>query len=133
VDSYLLVFAGLLLAAGTLGDRFGRKRALFAGLTIFGIGSLFAAASDSSTALIASRALMGVGAAAIMPTTLSILTNIFPSEERPKAIAIWAAVAGMGIAIGPISGGFLIEYFNWNSIFLVTCPWSCSVSSPGRS
>jgi EmrB/QacA subfamily drug resistance transporter len=122
VDSYLLVFAGLLLAAGTLGDRFGRKRALFTGLGIFGAGSLLAAISSSSTELIASRALMGVGAAAIMPTTLSILTNIFPTDERPKAIAIWAATAGMGIAIGPISGGFLIEHFAWSSIFLVNLP-----------
>ena len=122
VDSYLLVFAGLLLAAGTLGDRFGRRRALFTGLGIFGLGSLFAAISSSSTELIASRALMGVGAAAIMPATLSILTNIFPKEERPKAIAIWAATAGMGIAIGPISGGFLIENFAWSSIFLVNLP-----------
>jgi len=122
VDSYLLVFAGLLLAAGSLGDRFGRKRALFTGLGIFGLGSLLAAISTSSDQLIASRALMGVGAAAIMPTTLSILTNIFPKDERPKAIAIWAAVAGMGIAVGPISGGWLIEHFDWSSIFLVNLP-----------
>jgi EmrB/QacA subfamily drug resistance transporter len=122
VDSYLLVFAGLLLAAGSLGDRFGRKRALFTGLGIFGVGSVLAAISGSATDLIASRALMGVGAAAIMPTTLSILTNIFPKHERPKAIAIWAAVSGMGIAIGPISGGFLIEHFAWSSIFLVNIP-----------
>jgi EmrB/QacA subfamily drug resistance transporter len=122
VDSYLLVFAGLLLAAGSLGDRFGRKRALFTGLGIFGAGSFLAAISGSATELIASRALMGVGAAAIMPTTLSILTNMFPKQERPKAIAIWAAVAGMGIAVGPISGGFLIEHFAWSSIFLVNLP-----------
>jgi EmrB/QacA subfamily drug resistance transporter len=122
VDSYLLVFAGLLLAAGSLGDRFGRKRALFAGMSIFGLGSLLAAISGGATELIASRALMGVGAAAIMPTTLSILTNIFPANERPKAIAIWAAVSGMGIAIGPISGGWLIENFDWSMIFLVNLP-----------
>jgi EmrB/QacA subfamily drug resistance transporter len=122
VDSYLLVFAGLLLAAGSLGDRFGRKRTLFVGLAIFGAGSLLAAISSSSTELIASRALMGVGAAAIMPTTLSIITNIFPKDERPKAIAVWAAVAGIGIAIGPISGGWLIENFAWSSIFLVNLP-----------
>jgi EmrB/QacA subfamily drug resistance transporter len=122
VDSYLLVFAGLLLAAGSLGDRFGRKRTLFVGLGIFGAGSLLAAISSGSTELIASRALMGVGAAAIMPTTLSIITNIFPKHERPKAIAVWAAVAGMGIAIGPISGGWLIEHFAWSSIFLVNLP-----------
>jgi EmrB/QacA subfamily drug resistance transporter len=122
VDSYLLVFAVLLLIAGTLGDRFGRKKALMFGLVIFGAGSVLASMSGSSTELIASRALMGVGAAAIMPTTLSILTNIFPEDERPKAIAIWAAVAGMGIAIGPISGGWLLENFAWSSIFLVNIP-----------
>jgi EmrB/QacA subfamily drug resistance transporter len=122
VDGYMLVYAGLLLAAGTLGDRFGRRRALVAGLAIFTIGSVAAAVSGSSTALIASRALMGVGAAAIMPTTLSILTNVFPAEERPKAIAIWAAVAGLGIAIGPITGGWLIEHVDWSGIFLVNLP-----------
>ena len=102
VDGYLLVFAVLLLIAGSLGDRFGRKKALSFGLVVFGVGSLLAASAPGTTQLIASRALMGVGAAAIMPTTLSILTNIFPENERPKAIAIWSAVAGMGIAIGPI-------------------------------
>src|SRR3954468_884734 len=122
VDSYLLVFAGLLLAAGSLGDRFGRKRALISGLVVFGLGSVFAALSTDATTLIASRALMGLGAAGIMPTTLSILTNIFPSNERPKAIAAWAAVSGLGIAIGPISGGFLIEHFAWSSIFLINLP-----------
>jgi EmrB/QacA subfamily drug resistance transporter len=122
VDGYLLVFAGLLLAAGSLGDRFGRKRALMAGLAVFGLGSSLAAVSGDAAMLIASRALMGLGAAGIMPTTLSILTNIFPAGERPKAIAAWAAVAGLGIALGPISGGFLIEHLAWNSIFLVNLP-----------
>jgi EmrB/QacA subfamily drug resistance transporter len=122
VDAYLLVFAGLLLSAGSLGDRFGRRKALFTGLTVFGIGSLCAALSGGSTELIASRALMGIGAAAIMPTTLSILTNIFPAHERPKAIAVWATVAGMGVAIGPITGGFLLEHFSWTSVFLVNLP-----------
>jgi EmrB/QacA subfamily drug resistance transporter len=122
VDSYLLVFAVLLLMAGSLGDRFGRKRALFVGLAIFGFGSLMAASAGSSTELIAWRAVMGIGAAAIMPTTLSIITNIFPKDERPKAIAIWAAMAGMGIAIGPVTGGFLIEHFDWNATFLVNLP-----------
>jgi EmrB/QacA subfamily drug resistance transporter len=122
VDSYLLVFAGLLLAAGSLGDRFGRKRALVSGLVIFGAGSVAAVFSTDSTMLIASRALMGLGAAGIMPTTLSILTNIFPASERPKAIAVWAAVSGIGVALGPISGGFLIEHFAWSSIFLINLP-----------
>ena len=122
VDSYLLVFAGLLLAAGSLGDRFGRKRALVSGLVVFGLGSVLAALSTDATMLIASRALMGLGAAGIMPTTLSILTNIFPPNERPKAIAVWAAVSGLGVAIGPISGGFLLEHFDSSSIFLINLP-----------
>jgi DHA2 family multidrug resistance protein-like MFS transporter len=122
VDSYLLVFAGLLLVGGTLGDRFGRRRALFAGLGIFGAGSVLAALSGSAHELIAARALMGVGSAAIMPATLSILTNIFPAEERPRAIAAWAAVSGLGIALGPISGGLLLEELGWTSAFLVNLP-----------
>ncbi|HWT22287.1 MAG TPA: DHA2 family efflux MFS transporter permease subunit, partial [Solirubrobacteraceae bacterium] len=122
VDGYLLSFAGLLLAAGGLGDRFGRRRALVAGLGIFAAGSLLAAFATTSTALIAARVVMGVGAAGIMPTTLSILTNIFPERERPKAIAVWAAVSGLGVAIGPISGGWLIEHFDWSAIFLMNLP-----------
>ena len=122
VDSYLLVFAVLLLMAGSLGDRFGRRRFLFAGLGVFGVASLMAATASNATELIIWRSVMGIGAAAIMPATLSILTNIFPRNERPKAIAIWAGVAGMGIAIGPISGGFLIEHFDWSAVFLVNLP-----------
>jgi MFS transporter, DHA2 family, multidrug resistance protein len=121
-DGYLLVFAGLLLAAGSLGDRFGRRSALVGGLVVFGAGSLYAMFADTSTELIAARAIMGLGAAGIMPTTLSILTNIFPARERPKAIAVWAAVSGIGIAIGPTSGGWLLEHFDWNSAFLINVP-----------
>jgi EmrB/QacA subfamily drug resistance transporter len=122
VDSYTLVFAGLLLTAGSLGDRFGRRRALQLGLGVFGLGSLLAALSPDAGTLIASRALMGVGAAFVMPATLSIITNTFPAGERAKAISIWAAVAGLGIAIGPIAGGWLIEHFDWSSVFLVNLP-----------
>ena len=122
VDGYLLLFAGLLLAAGSLGDRFGRRRALLTGLVVFGAGSAWASFAGSATELIAARALMGVGAAGIMPTTLSVITNIFPEDERPKAIAVWAAVAGMGIAIGPIAGGWMIEHFDWTAIFLFNLP-----------
>src|SRR4051794_11780415 len=122
VDAYLLVFAGLLLTAGSLGDRFGRRRALAAGLVTFGVGSLLAAPAPGSGGLIAARALMGVGGALIMPSTLSILTATFPRGELGKAIGIWSAFAGLGIAIGPVAGGWLLEHFDWSSIFLVNLP-----------
>jgi EmrB/QacA subfamily drug resistance transporter len=124
VDSYLLVFAGLLLVFGTLGDRLGRKRALQAGVSIFGLASLGALVAESAGQVIAVRALMGVGAALIMPATLSIIANVFPPAERGKAIGIWAALAALGIGLGPLAGGVLLEWFDWSAVFLVNVPFA---------
>lgn len=122
VDAYTLVFAGLLLTGGSLGDRFGRRGALQLGLTVFGLGSLASAFAASSEQLIATRAFMGIGGAFIMPATLSIITNVFPARERGKAIGVWAATAGLAGVLGPLTGGFLLEHFYWGSIFLVNIP-----------
>ncbi|MDQ1713049.1 MAG: hypothetical protein QOE45_2499 [Frankiaceae bacterium] len=132
IDSYVLVFAGLLLTMGALGDKFGRRRALTIGLLVFGVGSVLSAFSGSANVLIATRALMGVGGALIMPSTLSILTNVFPPAERGKAIAIWAGVSGLGIGIGPIAGGLLLEHYWWGSIFLVNVPVVIGAIAAGR-
>ena len=126
VDSYLLVFAGLLLVFGTLGDRFGRKRALQAGVSIFGLASLGALIADSADQVIAVRAAMGVGAALILPATLSIIANLFTGAERRKAIAIWAALAAVGIGLGPLAGGLLLEWFDWSSVFMVNVPFAAA-------
>ena len=122
VDVYMLVFAGVLLTAGSLGDRFGRKRALTFGLAVFGLGSLGSALAATPELLIVMRGLMGIGGAFIMPSTLSILTATFPAHERGKAIGIWSGVSGIGIAIGPVAGGWLIEHADWSWIFLVNLP-----------
>ena len=118
VDAYSLVFAGLLLTAGALGDRYGRRLALNGGLILFGIASGFAAFASSANALIVARAVMGVGAAFVMPATLSVLAHVFPPDERPKAIAIWAAFAGVGAGLGGVTSGWLLQHFWWGSIFL---------------
>ena len=123
VAAYTVVFAGLLLTAGSAGDRFGRRHALIAGLATFLAGSVAAASSSSTTALIVSRGVMGLGGALIMPTTLSILVNVFGSpRERAKAIAVWTAASGAGIALGPIVGGALMRNFSWSSVFWVNVP-----------
>ena len=123
VDAYSVLFAGTLLLAGSLGDRFGRRRALIIGLVIFGAGSLAAGFANSALMLTFWRAVMGVGGAFIMPSTLWILVQVFRDRrERAQAIGIWAAVAGAAVAIGPILGGFLIEYVSWHAIFWVNPP-----------
>jgi len=132
VDAYILVFAGLLLTMGALGDRFGRKRALNIGLVLFGLGSLGAAYSGSAEMLIATRAAMGVGGALIMPSTLSIITNVFSGPERGRAIGAWAAMSGLGIIGGPVLGGWLLERFWWGSVFLVNVPIVLIAVAAGR-
>jgi EmrB/QacA subfamily drug resistance transporter len=123
VDAYALVFAGLLLPAGALGDRFGRKGALQIGLAIFGLGSIAASMASDPAQLIVLRGVMGIGAAFVMPATLSIIVNVFPPAERPKAIALWAAFAGAGGAIGPVLSGWMLDHYWWGSVFLVNVPF----------
>jgi EmrB/QacA subfamily drug resistance transporter len=122
INSYTLVFAGLLFTFGVIGDRIGRKRMLMIGLALFGLGSLFSAYSHSPDQLIAARALMGFGGAAVMPQTLSIISNVFEPRERARAIGIWASAVGIGVAIGPVLGGALLAHFWWGSVFLINVP-----------
>jgi EmrB/QacA subfamily drug resistance transporter len=123
VDAYTLVFAALVLAAGSLGDRFGRRGTLIAGLVVYGVGNGLGSLTSSADALVATRAIMGLGAALIFPTTLSIITNVFTERgPRAKAIGLWGAVTGLAIALGPIAGGALLESFSWQSTFLAKVP-----------
>ncbi len=123
VDAYILVFAALLLTMGSIADRFGRKRVLQFGVAWFGVFSLAAALSTSTTMLIATRALLGLGGAIIMPATLSLITATFRDpKERAQAIAIWAGIFGLGVGIGPLLGGYLLEHYAWHSVFFVNLP-----------
>jgi EmrB/QacA subfamily drug resistance transporter len=123
VDAYVLVFAGLLMAAGSVGDRFGRKGTLMIGMALLGVTSALAARSSSAGELIGWRAAMGIGAALIFPATLAVLVNVFTNpRQRAAAIAIWSATTGLAVALGPVSGGFLLEHFFWGSVFLVNVP-----------
>jgi DHA2 family multidrug resistance protein-like MFS transporter len=122
LDAYALVFAGLLLMAGAIGDRFGRKGALLIGLVVFGAGSLISGLASSSAQVIVGRAVSGVGAALLMPATLSLITAIFPPDERTRAIAVWVGFAGAGGAIGPVVSGALLDHFWWGSAFLANLP-----------
>ncbi|HZQ79806.1 MAG TPA: MFS transporter [Acidimicrobiia bacterium] len=132
VDVYSLVFAGLLFTTSTVGDRFGRKGVMQAGLALFGLASGYAAfVAGSAGALIAARALMGLAGAMIMPSTLSILTNVFPAHERPKAIAVWAGIAGGGAALGMILNGFILEHFSWHSVFVLNLPLAVGALAVG--
>ncbi|MFC2058215.1 MFS transporter [Chloroflexota bacterium] len=123
VDAYILVFAALLLTMGAIGDRWGRRRLLLLGLFLFGAGSLAAALSASTNMLIVCRAFLGIGGAMIIPSTLSILIDIFREpRERAQAIAVWAAVFALGAGIGPVVGGYLLQYFHWSSVFFINIP-----------
>ena len=122
VDAYIVVFAGLLFSWGIIGDRIGRRKVLLIGLSVFALGSVLAAMSDSPIALILCRAVMGIGGAAVQPTTLAVITNVFPPGERGRAIGIWAGTAGIAVAGGPLAGGAVLQHFWWGAIFLIGVP-----------
>src|SRR5262245_44066843 len=126
INSYTLVFAGLLFTFGVVGDRVGRKRMLMGGLAAFGFFSLVTAYAQAPDQLIWARAAMGLAAAAVMPQTLSIITNVFDPAERPRAIGIWAMAVGIGVATGPVVGGLLLAHFWWGSVFLLNVPFTAA-------
>ncbi|MGF1429478.1 MFS transporter [Kitasatospora sp. LaBMicrA B282] len=122
IGAYSLAQAGLLIAAGGLADRYGRKRVQLIGLGLFGVGSLGAMLAGSPGELIAARAGMGVGGSLLMATSLAIVVRVFQPDEQPKAIAVWSAIASLGFALGPVIGGLLLNRFWWGSVFLVNLP-----------
>lgn len=123
VDTYILVFAGMLLVAGSLGDRYGRARVLRIGLLVFAASSAAAAWSTDPTTLIVCRGVMGIGSAFCLPNSVAIITNMFlDARERGRALGVWAAIGGLGLALGPVVGGFLLSEFWWGSVFLVNVP-----------
>jgi EmrB/QacA subfamily drug resistance transporter len=122
VDAYVLTLAGLLLLCGSIGDRYGRKRAMTVGLVVFGAAAIGASQSNSIAQLTAMRAVQGAGAALILPATLSIITNVFPRHERARAIAVWTAIGGLGIGLGPVLGGYLVDAASWHAVFWLFVP-----------
>jgi EmrB/QacA subfamily drug resistance transporter len=133
INAYELVFAGLLLTAGALADRIGRRRVLAIGLAVFGVASALSALAQSPGDLIAARAVMGVGGALVLPATLSIVTNMFMApSERARAIAVWAGVAALGLGLGPLVGGWLLQHFYWGSVFLINVPVVIGALVAGR-
>ena len=121
-SAYIIIFGSTILLAGSLGDKYGRKWFLEAGLLVFVAGSIWAGLSTTSYSLIFARAFMGIGGGMIMPATLSLITNIFPDSERPRAIGVWAGMAGIGVAIGPLAGGLILTHLEWGAVFFVNIP-----------
>ena len=122
IEGYTLVLAGLLLLGGTVGDRFGRRRFLTLGMIVFGAAAVGAAFAESSGTLIAFRGLQGIGAAFVLPATLSIVTDVFPRQERAKAIGIWTGAGGMAIGVGPVAGGLIVDQISWSAVFWMHLP-----------
>jgi len=131
VDAYSLVFAGVILAAGLIGDRLGRKRLLLAGLAVFLGASLWCALSVSAGELIAARALMGLGAGIVFPLSLAVVSTAFGDDERPQAIGIVTAAVALGLPLGPVLGGLLLQHFSWHSVFWINVPAACLTLAAG--
>ena len=122
VDGYVLALASLLLTGGIVGDRYGRKKTFLTGLTVFTLASLGCGVSGSTGMLVVFRAIQGIGAALLLPGTLSIITVTFPPQERAKAIGLWAGMSGLALALGPTVGGLMVEHLGWQSIFFLNVP-----------